>query len=215
MGFDIQPLRYSGDVAAMVSFLEELGLGVVENRDGCAYLRAARGTIAVHPARSPFTPGDTFLTLTNSSPQLAADIAAEQGWDRASEDGRAWTRGPHGEWLCTVTTPQPTAQSADVRVGLGVSAIRSASDFAVDREFFAHFGFSPGAVANEWFEGLVGEGATGMLGLHHASPDTPTHRQTGMGKAEKQPYADIGFVSDEPLADLAKRMTEAGYAANV
>src|SRR5690625_5925184 len=85
------------------------------------------------------------------------------------------------EWVCTVTTPQPTAQSADVRVGLGVSTIRSASDFAVDREFFAHFGFSPGAVANEWFEGLVGEGATGMLGLHHASPDTPTHRQTGMG----------------------------------
>src|SRR5699024_330157 len=144
--FSVMPFRYSDDVAAMVTFLEELGLRRRIDADGFAELHASAGRVMVHAARGDFSSGETYLNLMADAVEDAVDAASNAGadylvWDEAY--GRhAVVAGPHGEWMW-INEEQADdygyrRHEGEVREGLVVSAIRPAPDFAIDLAFLAH-----------------------------------------------------------------------------
>lgn len=221
--FTVMPFRYSNNVAAMVAFLEELGLRRRIDSEGFAELHAGAGRVMVHAAGGEFTGGQTYLNLMAQTVEDAVDVASRAGfeylvWDEAY--GRhAVVAGPHGEWMW-VNEEQADdygyrRHEGDARPDLVASAIRPAPDFAIDIEFFAHFGFATAPGASEWFESLRGPGTAGIIGLHYADASEPIFRSEEEDPRDRVPLARLGFVTGEALPGLAQRLTQAGYPASV
>lgn len=221
--FSVMPFRYSDDVAAMVTFLEELGLRRRIDADGFAELHASAGRVMVHAAGGDFSSGETYLNLMTDTVEDAVDAASNAGadylvWDEAY--GRhAVVAGLHGEWMW-INEEQADdygyrRHEGEAREGLVVSAIRPAPDFAIDLAFFAHFGFAPAPGASEWFESLQGPGNAGVIGLHYAEPSESIFREGEEDARNRVPYANLAFVTTEDLSELADRLESAGYPAAV
>lgn len=221
--FSVMPFRYSNNVAAMVAFLEELGLRRRIDSEGFAELHAGAGRVMVHAAGGKFAGGQTYLNLMTQTVEDAVDLASRIGleylvWDE-SYGRHAVVAGPHGEWMW-INEEQADdygyhRHDARPRADLIASAIRPAPNFAIDLEFFAHFGFAPDPGASEWFESLRGPGEAGIIGLHYAEASEPIYRAEEEDPRDRVPLARLGFVTGEELPSLAQRLTEAGYPATV
>lgn len=212
--FYVHVVRYSRDVGAMEGFFRAVGLAA-HGGEAVAFL-GDTGRVDVRPPTGDFHAGETYVNLLTESLEDAVDAANNAGADYLvwEEDDvhYAAIEGRSGEWI---RVEEGIAGShTDHELGWGVSAIRPSPDFARDRDFFADFGFSPGAGANEWFESLLGPMNAGTIGLHHAAEDVPRF-SAQEDPRNRLPYADIGLTTSDDLEETAQRLTEAGYPAGV
>src|SRR5699024_9264561 len=89
--FSVMPFRYSNDVAAMVAFLEELGLRRRIDSEGFAELHAGAGRVMVHAAGGKFAGGQTYLNLMAKTVEDAVDLASRKiGRASCRERGESW-----------------------------------------------------------------------------------------------------------------------------
>jgi catechol 2,3-dioxygenase-like lactoylglutathione lyase family enzyme len=220
------PMRFSADPAAMVRFLEVLGLRARLQSGNGAYacLVGASGSVAVHACGAAATGGVRagFTSLN----VLVADVrAAAAALSSAGNEADAWDEayGVQG----AVLLPGGAALGLNEAVqadlygyrsiepsGTGavdVVAVRYSDDFAGDIAFFAHLGFVPdGPPDDPWWCALRGSPTAGVIGLHAPSgPRTPDAMASGW--LERPAAAQLGFDTAEPLDELAARLRDAGY----
>jgi catechol 2,3-dioxygenase-like lactoylglutathione lyase family enzyme len=212
--------RSSADPAAMIAFLQTLGLRSVQHDDsGGAEFAGRAGFVAVRAAGAA-EPGTTLLDLAVTEIAAAERELAGSGVRVETGDGAGGGRAgrvvlPAG---LVVRLDQETSQERfgglpvheqRVAASLDVVAVRPSNDFASDAAAFAYFGFEPvGALDDPWWCPLRAGRASGVIGLHSpggeplpAAPDAIAVR--------------LGFETSEPLDALAGRLRVAGHDATV
>lgn len=226
--FAVNPYRFSDDPAAMVAFLETLGMRkvITTASDSFALLRAGAGWVGVHAAgfRPEGTPaGETQLVLLTRSAVEAADQLRARGvtatvWDE-SYGRHAGVVDPTGggvwinEYLEDLYGYLEHDDAPDQ--ALSVTMVRPSADGAADRAFFGLFGFEPEDGGNQWWQALSASAGSGAIGLHHPMPGEEPNSATRAPFAERTATARLGLRTTEDLPRLAERLTRAGYAARV
>ena len=216
-GLRVLPYRFTDDPAAMVAFLQVLGLArEVSAPTGFTVLGAAHGGIGVHPATGALV-GETHLVLE------VPDVASLEGLEGITTWDEAWGRQAGttdplggGIWIDEVQTDLYGYQGHDdvPRPGLVVDAIRFSTDFAADTAFFARFGLAPCGYHDEYWTPLMTTEGTGVLALHRNTGE-PVTRPAEDNPVGAHALCILGFETTEPLGDVRRRLVEAGYPATV
>lgn len=226
--FAVNPYRFSADPAAMIAFLETLGLrkAVTSEGEWFGLLRAGAGWVAVHPVSSSQTsagPGETQLVLLTERAADAAAALEARGvhatvWDESygqhagvidPAGGGVWINEHQADLYGYVGHDA----AADPR--LSVTMVRSSADRDADRAFFAGFGFESDPGANEWWEALRASPTSGVIGLHAPMPGERASSSAPSPFAERTSVARLGFETTEDLDELAARLTASGHHAAV
>lgn len=216
----VQCYRFSADPAAMIAFLEALGLvrSVSTEGDGYALMRAAGGSVGVHAASGSSTgavPGQTQLCLEVASVDDVAGIEGVQVWDESygrqagvtdSFGGGIWIDERQSDLYGYTDHDDPP------RAGLFVTAVRYSPAFAPDVELFARFGLAAGQ-GDEWWQPLTAADGS-VVGLHKPSgqPITAPASENPVGDNS---VCDLGFETTEPLEGVRDRLVAAGYDASL
>jgi len=222
--YTVCPYRFSADPAAMVGFLDLLGLRreVTTAEDSFAIMRGRRGRVGVHAASEDTATGvpagRTSLAFVVDDAVRATEDLAEDGYEVACWDESYAKQGAvrdpfgHGVWL-----NEPVR---DLHGYLGhpaepshvdVVAVCFTPDAARSEPFFRRLGFTgPPPVHEGWWPlDAVDEG--GQVGLH-ASDGVP---EAGAWSADDpvSPAALVGisFSTTEPLDRLGERLAGAGH----
>lgn len=228
--FSVFPLRFTDDPAALIAFLEELGMAPVVTSGSGGYadlVAGGGGHVMVHPASLSATGspgGETQLSTSVADLEPAAAHLRDQGldvrtWDEAyGQQGSVV--GPHGEAVGLNEEQEDLygylahdAGTADAR--LSVTAVRPSSAGPVrerDVDFFAALGFVPVGAGDRWWQELRAPGG-GSVGLHEPAPRESVSRPSGEVGFEDVPLVRLGFTTSEDLDALAARLLEAGYDA--
>lgn len=220
-GFTVFPIRYTADSAAMVAFLQALGLSQVlaQPHGSYAVMQAASGRVMLHSATGAKA-GGTALGFEVAQAQDAAERLAERGvdvtvWDEAYGQ-HVGIRDPRGGglWISEQMADLygyrqvEQAQPADI----DVTAVYYTTDFAAARAFFGRLGFGTDQPDNPDYLALRAAERAGVVGLHAIDADPPL----GLFDAD-DPMAPLaaaihlGFETGQDLQDLAGRLRRAGY----
>jgi hypothetical protein len=217
----VRPVRFTDRMDQMRGFLETLGLRarVESERGGWVDMVAGAGMVALHTAESSTTggqDGETHLsfegldldTLTNEL--KAAGFPDATVWDEAY--GRVLSvTDPLGDQIWVDGYDDDTygfrvcEPERDAR--LSVMPVRFADPLGPMRAFLAGFGLAaraggPGEHDDARHFAVYG-GHTGLVALH--PPLETSQIIAGPGAVQ------LGFVTQEPLAELAARLTGGGY----
>ena len=207
--YTVFPMRFSAEPAAMIAFLEELGLRRVLDTEGGGYAEfvAASGRVAVHGVAdaAPVTPGDTSLNLSVADVDPALAQLRGLGLTTSVLDDSYGRRGvvssPGGRAIGLYAEAEHArdglrVHEQTVAASLDVVAVRYSSDFRADAAFFGSFGFEPfGPLDDPWWCALrAGRRQGGVIGLHapsehstDAPADAPTEASTEVSSGASIP----------------------------
>lgn len=205
----VSPYRTTPNPAAMVAFLETLGLAreLSSERSGFTIMRAGAGLVGVHP-------GDevcTVLALAVDNLDDVRDVEDLVLWDEAyGRHGGVVDPAGGGIWIDEAQTdlhgytgPQGVPNDA-----LVVTAVRYSTDFVADKAFFARFGLQPVGHEDEWWVALR-DGASGTLGLHRNTGEPLVLRAPADPLGSKS-LCGLGFETTEPLEAVRDRLVAGG-----
>jgi hypothetical protein len=224
------PMRFSADVAAMVRFLEVLGLRVVLAGDNGTYaaLEGATGSVAVHATETAAPAAGSGLTSLNV---LVPDVDAAAGdLTAAGRDAAVWdeaygrqgaVRAPNRLAVGLNEAAQAdlygyrSREEPVVPAPVDVLAVWYSDDFRGDAAFFADLGFHPeGSLDDPWWCALRGAGPAGVVGLHGTGGATADAAPEAASEwLERPALVRLGFETAEPLDALATRLRDAGYGS--
>ena len=229
--FQVYPLRFSADPAAMIDFLRTIGLVPAVTSEGETFgelVAGGGGHVMVHGVADAATraeAGQTHLCFAVDSTDDAAESLRSSGaevqvWDETY--GRQGSvRGPHGEGISLNEIQRDLygyrghdASGADPRIAVtAVRASAAGAEREEDQRFFSAFGFDPAGPGDRWWQALTVAGG-GVIGLHDPSGTVPA---TAPGD---EVFGDVALVrlgleTEEDLADLAERLGVAGHPARV
>lgn len=227
----VYPLRFTADAPAMIAFLRTLGMApaVTSGAEAFGDLVAGAGRVMVHAAHGAHTGaqvGATDLCLAVADADRSAAALREAGfevdvWDE-SYGRQGVVAGPAGEGVALNEEQADLygyrdhdPSSADPR--LSVTAVLASEDFDRDAAWAARLGFVAeveGDQDDEWFRGLRGPGAAGVLGLHRPVAQGRRTRFTGTEFGDAL-QVRLGFETTEDLEELSLRLTGAGYPARM
>lgn len=216
----VQAYRFSSDPAAMIAFLEALGMTRSVSREGDRYavLRAAGGSVGVHAASGSSTGathGQTQLCLEVGSVDEVDGMDGIVVWDE-SYGRQAGITDPFGGGIWIDEHQRDLygyqGHEGEPAAGLYVTAVRYSPDVEADKAFFARFGFEATG-GDEWWTPLRAADGS-VIGLHkpQGEPITAPAADNPVGDNS---LCDLGFETTEPLEQVRDRLVAAGYDARV
>lgn len=209
-GAVVCPYRFSDRPAAMIDFLELVGLSVIVRRHDYAILQGKGGRVAVHPVA---TAGNadvrTSLTFDVADAVVATGQLRKAGLEASWWD-EAWGRqarvsGPTGQISLNaemedfhgyqVSDPGPSPVT--------VVAVVFTDEMDPLTGFFGRFGFTGGDDEAAGWRPLRAEVGQGVIGVH----------QAGRPGLDTDGYLTValGLETEEPLSELAERLRAAGH----
>jgi catechol 2,3-dioxygenase-like lactoylglutathione lyase family enzyme len=222
--FTVCPYRFSADPAAVVAFLDLVGLRreVSTTDDSFAVLRGRRGRVAVHhsphQAATGVPPGSTSLVLVVDDAVAATADLARDGLEVACWD-EAWAkqgavRDPFGQgvWLNQpVRDLHGYVGHPPVPSQVDVVAVCWTPDFAASESFFRRLGFTgPPPVHDGWWPlDAVGDG--GQVGLHAHDGPPPVGPWSPDDPVSPAALVGLSLRTTEPLDRLGERLAAAGH----
>jgi hypothetical protein len=209
--FDLVLARVSDDPAAVVRFLQTLGLGG-GNGASSGVLCGRSGKVAVQSASvvTGASAGETHLTFMVNDTRAAADDLAKAGLDPVQRNRRVSVREPRGGGVW-INEDRPDDESAKAS-GVDVVAVYYTTAFAGAAAFFANLGFTPYGTGDDWWQALRGSERVGVIGLHKAE-EAPSLRAAAPDDPMGPPATvELGFETTEALPQLAERLRGAGYS---
>ncbi|MDO5721894.1 MAG: hypothetical protein Q4P06_05050 [Actinomycetaceae bacterium] len=221
------PYHFTHAPAAMAKFLQVVGLVPVRT-SGLEYtlLRGYAGYVAVHGTDQAAIGSGNETHLCLATPSVDEYIKHHEDtdlelirWDESwGVCAAAIDPNGSGVWINEVDhdlygyqdveeNNEPTAE---------VVMVRYSKDFDADREFFALLGFQPAPGACPEWEQLSASEQSGWIGLHYPDQGQPSYRQEPRFHAVgKVPLVHLSFQTREELQQVAQRLTENGYPAQI
>jgi catechol 2,3-dioxygenase-like lactoylglutathione lyase family enzyme len=220
----VRPVRFTDQVAAMRQFLELVGLRpwIVADRPGWADMACGGGRVALHAAATSDTggqPGETRLSfeaddVTALAKQLTdAGVSSVAVYDESY--GHVLTcEDPLGD-VITVDEQMTDLygyqlHTAAVPATLRVTPVRFTDPTGPYGSFLQTLGLRPAGEINPYYVNFrAADGTHGQVGLHYVF-DEVLPVASGRGAA-----VQLNFESAEPLEDLAARLSNAGFPAEI
>lgn len=206
--FTVCLFRGTNDVDSMVDFLQTMGMGPVlfnEHDADLTYVYAKGGVIALYENPDRGRPGRAELSFCTNDYQAANKLF--ESYDLNAELSEVGAPGVtvtdvNGQsiWVGQAVLDRTEAQKAANPVE--IVALRRTFSVPGDSEFFEVLGFDVQQDGSVDWRVLRADEPAGIIGL------APSHLS---GPAEGQAEVQIGFVTTEPLEEVAARMEAAGY----
>lgn len=222
----VRPVRFTDHVKAMQRFLELLGLRprVESTAGGWVDMVCGAGMVALHDAASSESgapSGQTTLSFeADDIDALAARLVEAAVPDVAVYDesyGRVLTcTDPLGDPLAVDERADdlygyvvhPMAPSSSLRV----SPVRFTDPSGDYGRFLSALGLTVRGAADEWYATYAAAGGDhGLVGLHRTADDAGEIPGVVAGRTAVK----LNFESPEPVDDLADRLRDEGYDAEV
>lgn len=218
----VRPVRFTDNIEQMRDFLQVIGLRVrVESQRGGWYdLVAGSGMVALHSAaRSALghTQGETCLSFEADDCEIVAEQLRSAGVPDVVVHDEAYGQvlsctDPLGDRIVVDGRSRDlygyTLHQARADERLSVQPVRFTDPLGPYGPFLEQFGFSRRGPGNEYFTTHAGDGDSGLVGLHFVyEGELPI--VAGPGAVQ------LAFVTTEPIADVADRLSAAGHAPTI
>ncbi|WP_432558049.1 hypothetical protein [Granulicoccus sp. GXG6511] len=206
--FTVCLFRGTNDVDSMVDFLQALGMGPVlfnEHDPDLTYVYAKGGVVALYENPDRGRPGRAELSFCTNDYNAAADLF--ESYDLNFERSEVGAPGvtvtdTNGQaiWVGQAVLDRTEAQKAANPVE--IVALRHSLSVAGDSEFFEVLGFSLQQDGQVDWRVLSSEAPAGVIGLAPGNL---------MACSDGQAEVQIGFVTTEPLDQVAARLKTLGH----
>ncbi|MFP7695814.1 hypothetical protein [Trueperella sp. LYQ143] len=231
MNISVCPYYFTTQPQRMTDFLRAIGLSPVRTSgEEYTVLRGKAGSVAVHGASGADFghPGEAHLVLLVDDAQTYAQEMCARGveievWDEAwgkqagiidPSGGGIWIN----EWCHDLYgyTDQENESPSNESSSVEVMMVRYSVDFSADRKFFEQLGFHSAPGADSWWEQMSASDSSGWIGLHHGDAGQLVVREEAANPVGGAvPLVHLSFQTTQPLAEVARRLTQAGYPAQV
>lgn len=206
--FTVCLYRGTNDMDSMVDFLQTVGLGPVlfnESDADLTYVSAKGGVIALYENPDRGRPGRAELSFCTNDYAAAAELFESYDLNHVvSESGApgVTVTDTNGQTIWVGQTALDRVETEQVTSLVEVMALRHSLSIAGDSEFFEVLGFDRQRDGEVDWRVLRSGAPAGLIGLAPGQLSTcPDGHAT----------AQIGFVTTEPLDQVAARLQVAGY----